>query len=396
MKVLELVESAAAGVGRHVVDLTDGLIARGHQVHLLYSNERSDQTFAEDLRKLESHSGFRAFQVSMQQWPNRNDVTAILALRRHLRRHGPFDLLHCHSTKAGLIGRMGLAGHPVKRLYTPHAFFTMQLTQASPPKWAAAMLEATLSRLCDRVIAVSRDEYSHALELGIRARMICLIPNGVSLDPPRLSSSDRDAIRRKWRLRDAEVCIGFVGRLAPQKSPQTLLQSFATLIQRTAVPVRLVMIGDGPLESPSRRLAAELNIDEHITWLGACDARPLMGAFDMLALTSASEGHPLVVLEAMARGLPVVATRVGGISETVQHGVNGFIAPVRGVQEIATALEILANDPELRERMGQASLRISQNFSVDRMVDQTVALYEQVVSGANTTIASDMSMAAHR
>ena len=66
------------------------------------------------------------------------------------------------------------------------------------------------------------------------------------------------------------------------------------------------------------------------------------------------------------------------------------------MQEIATALEILVNEPELRERMGQASLRISRNFSVDRMVDQTVALYEQVISGANTTVASDLSMAAHR
>jgi glycosyltransferase involved in cell wall biosynthesis len=309
---------------------------------------------------------------------------------------GPFDLLHCHSTKAGLIGRMGLLGHPVKRLYTPHMFYTMGAIKAAPPKWAVAMLEATLSRLCDRVIAVSREEHSHALELGIPARMISLIPNGVSLDQPPLSASDRDAIRRKWRLRDAEVCIGFVGRLASQKSPQTILRSFAVLLQRTAVPVRLVMIGDGPLERSLRRLAAELRIDERITWLGECDARPLMGGFDMLALTSESEGHPLVVLEAMARGLPIVATHVGGISETVQHGVNGFIAPVRGVQEIATALEILINDPELRGRMGQASLSLSRNFSVERMVDQTVALYEQVISGTNTTIASDLSMAAHR
>ncbi len=395
MKVLELVESAAAGVGRHVTEFTAGLLARGHQVHLLYSNERSDWTFAKDLRSLERHSSFQAFQVSMHQWPSRSDVTAVLALRQHLRRHGPFDLLHCHSTKAGLIGRAGLADRSIKRLYTPHAFFTMQPGRARLAKWAVAMLEASLSRLCQRVIAVSHEEYLHAVKLGIPAQMISLIPNGVSLDPPRLSASDRDAIRRNWGLRKAEVCIGFVGRFASQKSPQTLLQSFAVLLQRTAVPVRLIMIGEGALENSSRRLAAELNVNEHITWLGACDARPLMGAFDMLALTSLSEGHPLVVLEAMARGLPIVATRVGGISETVQHGLNGFIAPVRGVQEIATALEILVNDPELRERMGQASLRISRDFSVDRMVDQTVALYEQVVSGANTTIASDLSMAAH-
>lgn len=394
MKVLELVESAGAGVGRHVLELTNGLIARGHQVHLLYSAERADRMFEADLRNIESDSGLHAFEISMRHWPGNSDITAALALRQHLRRHGPFDLLHCHSTKAGLIGRLGLAGHPVKRLYTPHMFFTMQPKRTVPPKWAVAMLEVSLSRLCDRVIAVSREEYSHALTLGIPAGRISLIPNGVTLNQPRLSVADRDAIRRAWGLRETEACIGFVGRLANQKSPETLLRSFAALLQRTAVPVRLVIIGEGPLEKSLRQLAADLHIAERITWLGACDARPVMGAFDMLALTSVSEGHPLVVLEAMARGLPIVATRVGGISETVQHGVNGFIAPVRGVQEIAAALETLVHDPELRERMGQASLTLSRNFSVDRMVDQTIALYEQVISGYPATASSQNVKAA--
>jgi phosphatidylinositol alpha 1,6-mannosyltransferase len=80
----------------------------------------------------------------------------------------------------------------------------------------------------------------------------------------------------------------------------------------------------------------------------------------------------------------------------VQHGVNGFIAPIRSVQEIVTALETLVDDPALRERMGQASLALSQNFSLDRMVDQTVALYAQVTSGGNAAIASDLKVAALR
>lgn len=397
MKILELVESTAAGVGRHVVDLTAGLIARGHQVHLVYSDVRSDRMFIEDLRRLKRHTSFHALHVSMRRCPSVSDIRATRVLRHYVRSHGPFDLVHCHSTKAGLIGRLGLLGRDVRCSYTPHGFYTMPSAKASLTKWAVARLEEGLSLLCDRLIVVSAEEHSHALELGIPVAKLCLIPNGVSLHQPPLSASDRTALRRTWGLRDAEVCIGFVGRFANQKSPQTLLQAFATLLQRTAVPVRLVMIGEGPLESSSRQLAAELNMAERITWLGACDARPLMEAFDMLALTSVSEGHPLVVLEAMARGLPIVATRVGGISETVQHGVNGFIAPVRGVQEIATALETLVDNPELRRQMGQASLTLSRNFSVDRMVDQTVALYEQVISGHQATAMSqDLKMAATR
>jgi len=397
MKVLELVESAAAGVGRHVMELTRGLLAGGHQVHVLYSDLRSDGIFAQNLQSLKIYPGFQAFQVPMRQWPGTSDIQTIRVLRQYAGRRGPFDLVHCHSTKAGLIGRLGLLGHHAKRLYTPHAFFTMQPGRASLAKWAVALLEQGLSTVCERVIVVSREEYAHALALGIPAAKLSLIPNGVSLDQSRLSAVDRDAIRRKWGLHNAAVCIGFVGRLAIQKSPQTLVRSFAAMLERTTVPVRLVMIGDGPLESSVRQLASELNVSCRISWLGACDARPLMGAFDMLALTSVSEGHPLVVLEAMACGLPIVATRVGGISETVQHGLNGFIAPVRGVQEIAAALEILVNDPELRGRMGQASLALSRSFSVDRMVDQTVALYEQVIpDGRAATSAQDLKVAALR
>ncbi len=109
-----------------------------------------------------------------------------------------------------------------------------------------------------------------------------------------------------------------------------------------------------------------------------------MHAFDIFALTSDSEGHPIVVLEAMSRGLPVVATAVGGITDSVRPGVNGFIAPVRGVTEIADALAKLVDDAALRERMGRASREISRNFSIDGMVDKTVALYQQILSGRSS------------
>jgi glycosyltransferase involved in cell wall biosynthesis len=380
------------------MDLIARLLARGHQVHLLYSDLRSDRLFTENLRILRNYSGFRALPVAMCQWPGRSDLRAIRVLRQYVRSHEPFDLVHCHSTKAGLIGRLGLLGLSVKRVYTPHGFVTTDPTQALFLRRAASALEAALSRCCDWLIIVSRKEQEHALDIGIPASKLRLIPNGVALDEPRLSPIARAALRAEWGVDNTDVCVGFVGRLTAVKSPETTLRSFAALLgRRPSAPARLIMVGEGPLEGSLRRLSAELNINGHVTWLGACEARPLMGAFDMLALTSESEGHPLVVLEAMARGLPIVATSVGGIPDTVQHGVNGFITPVRGVQEIATALETLVNDPELRRRMGQASLAISRNFSVDRMVDQTVALYEQVISGSQTPTASpDLKVAALR
>jgi glycosyltransferase involved in cell wall biosynthesis len=381
MRILQLLEAAATGAGRHVVDLTEGLLERGHEVHLLYSDVRSDEVFKHDLRRLRLRQGFQALQLPIRRELSRSDIHVIRALRRHLAEYAPFDMVHCHSTKAGLIGRLGLLGRSAKRLYTPHGFFTMYPTVSAIRRRSAAAIEAVLSTVCHGVITVSREEYAHALKIGIPRAKLCLIPNGVVLDTPGLSALDRINLRHEWGIGENDVCIGFVGRLSSAKSPETMLRSFAALPQGTRTDARLVMVGDGPLAATLHRLADDLGIAARVVWLGASDARPLMGAFDLFALTSDAEGHPLVVLEAMARGLPVVTTSVGGIADTVQHGENGFVAPVRGVQEIAAAVDVLVRDPGLRSRMGQASWAISRTFSVDRMVDRTIALYDQVVSG---------------
>jgi glycosyltransferase involved in cell wall biosynthesis len=394
LKIVKLVEASAAGVGRHVADLTKGLLDRGHEVHLVYSDARSDAVFHEDLERLAALPGFRRLRILMRRHPHARDLVAIQSLRRYLRTEGPFDLLHSHSTKAGLIGRLGLIGDPIKRLYTPNMFFTAEPGNGVLVRRAGALLESALSKLCDGVITVSREEYLHAIELGISPAKLCLIPNGAGLDAGSPMRSG-GGLRNAWGLHDGEVCVGFVGRLAPQKSPETMLRSFASLPGRCRGRAKLVAIGDGPLAGPCRRLAAQLGIDARVVWLGEQDAKTLMHAFDVLALTSDAEGHPIVVLEALARGLPIVATNVGGISDTVRHGVNGFVAPVRGVPEIAAALETLINDVDLRERMGRASRVIARDFSVDRMVERTLAFYDQVVSGVwSGSAAQDYKIAA--
>jgi glycosyltransferase involved in cell wall biosynthesis len=381
MKLLQLVEATAAGVGRHVIDLTDGLLARGHEVHLFYSDVRSDAVFNEDLRRIAVWPRFRSSRIPMSREPSAGDLSVIRALRLHVRDCGPFDLIHCHSTKAGLIGRLGATRGFGRRLYTPHGFFTMDPTRGSLARRAVTLVEAVLAKHCDGVIAVSGVEYEHAINLGISRSKLYLIPNGVANDGNGPSHRDRIDLRRSWGVRDDELCIGFVGRFVPVKSPETMLQSFATLAGRVDIPVRLVMVGDGPLSPKLRRLATHLGVESRICWLGERDGKLLMNAFDIFALTSDSEAAGLVVLEAIARGLPIVATSVGLIPQAVHPGVNGFVAPVRGVSEIAAGLEALVRDPALRDRMGRASRAVSKNFSLDRMVDQTVALYDQIVAG---------------
>jgi glycosyltransferase involved in cell wall biosynthesis len=380
MKILQLLEAAATGAGRHVMDLTEGLLARGHEVHLVYSPVRCDQMFTADLDRLKTKRNFHSLPLPIQRYPGTYDLPVIGKLRRYLRACGPFDLVHCHSTKAGLIGRAGLIGHSVKRLYTPHGFLSMDPAEGRMIRRIAGELERVLARSSAGVVVVSREEYAHAVEIGIPRSKLCLIPNGVGLPPMHDVEKQRSTCRRDWGLENGDVCIGFAGRFTPVKAPEVMLDSFAAFRRLSRVPARLVMIGDGPLAASLRLQAATLDLSGDVLWLGARDARPLMPGFDVFALTSNSEGHPLVVLEAMARGLPIVATSVGGIADTVQSGVNGFIAPVGDTEAIAHALEKLAGDRALRTRMGQESRALAPHFSADRMVEQTLVFYQEIVA----------------
>jgi glycosyltransferase involved in cell wall biosynthesis len=374
MKLLQLVEAAAAGVGRHVIDLTEGLLARGHEVHVLYSPLRCDSVFDADLSRLKVYPQLHAMPLRIDRAPAARDFAAMYGLRRYVRRNGPFELVHCHSTKAGIVGRLGLVGHAVKRLYTPHMFYTMDPTRPLCARGAVAALEVILATLGDGVITTSDPEHRHALALGLSPSRLSQVSNGVAL-PRGTDTGNRQAIRRSLGIDDNDVCIGFIGRLVPAKSPLTMLESFAAHLRRSAARSKLVMVGDGPLASSLQARAESLGIQTDVVWTGARDARPLIDAFDIFALTSDSEGTPLVVLESMARGLPIVSTAVGLVPQAVQPGVNGFLAPVRGVAEIAAALDTLAADAELRRRMGSASRIRAQAFSVDRMVDETISLY---------------------
>ena len=268
----------------------------------------------------------------------------------------------------------------MKRVYTPHGFFTMDPTRGVLERCAVAAIEAVLSRFGHGVVVTSPAEYKHAVTLGISPSHLCLIPNGVALARSGQTGTSRLALRRELGVGETEVCIGFVGRLVPVKSPETMLDSFARHLQHGQAPSKLVMVGDGPLAASLQKRAANLGIKANVIWLGARDARALMDAFDIFALTSYSEGTPLVVLEAMARGLPIVATSVGLVAQAVQSGVNGFIAPVGDTEAIANALKKLADDPALRTRMGQASRALSRHFSADRMVEQTLAFYQEIVA----------------
>jgi glycosyltransferase involved in cell wall biosynthesis len=172
-----------------------------------------------------------------------------------------------------------------------------------------------------------------------------------------------------------------VGRLDPVKNQFALLEAVAAL--RQSLPgLRLTVVGDGPLRSALETQADRLGVREGVTFTGArSDTPDLMRAFDIFVLPSLNEGISNTILEAMATGLPVVATRVGGNPELVADGVTGRLYDPGVPGALEAALMPYVTDPALRDAHGRAAReRVVQNFSLDAMVNRYVALYDELLA----------------
>ena len=369
-RVLLILENAGAGSGRHVLDLARGLTARGSEVTLLFSRSRLEGWFEAELATLP--------QVVTKTLPMRpglglRDLGCIASVRRFIRENGPFDVIHGHSSKGGALARLAAPRLPGAVVYTPHAFYTLGAPRRSLKGGFYATLERILARLSDGIICVSQAEHRHAQALGLPARKLFTVPNGLDGLPP----VDRAAVRARLGLSDEEVCIGFVGRLAPQKAVERLIQAFGSAL-RERPNLRLVVVGSGPDRAALQQIVERDGIGGSVLFTGAASGVEMMGAFDLFALTSRYEAFPYVLLEAMLRGLPILSMRVGGVDELIHDGENGFVVEQGDTGRFAELLHELTGSVDRRRAMGARSQEIVAGFDIDTMVDRTLAVYRDL------------------
>ncbi|RYG49451.1 glycosyltransferase family 1 protein [bacterium] len=364
MRLLQVVESAATGVGRHVMDLSGGLLERGDEVVLAYADWRMDRMFAEGLARLEP-KGLKAIKLPFSREIGPEDLRSIRALRDLIRTHGPFDAVHGHSSKGGAVARVAARTVP-RRLYTPHAYITMAPTIGVRKFRLYRALERYLARLGTGTVCVSHHEKAHAVgTLGIPAPTVHVVHNGVA-GPAR---GDRESIRAELGVQEGDVAFGFVGRLWTQKNPLLAVDAFARL--RAVHPeARLLMVGTGDLEDAIRARGVP-----GVELLGERNGPQTMHAFDAFVLPSDYEGFPYVTLEAMATGVPVISTETGAIGEAVRDGVDGFLVPPGDATALSGAMARLMADPALRARMGASARERAGSFTIDGMVEKIRTLY---------------------
>ncbi|MBW8300817.1 MAG: glycosyltransferase, partial [Hydrogenophaga sp.] len=320
MRILEVLEPSGGGSGRHFVDLCGGLRARGHRVTAVYSPIRAEERFVRELMALDLA---KVIPLPMLRAVGPRDLASWRALNRLIRDEGPFDIIHGHSSKAGALTRLRLPGPHVPRIYTPHAFRTMDPTLSSKGRLVFGAIEGLLGRfLTDRLICVSKNEYDHALGLGIPASRLAVVVNGVGAIP----AGRRAEVRSRCGLPQDALVFGFIGRLSAQKAPERLIPAFAATA--TDMPeARLLMIGSGELEADMRRLIKAAGIADRVVIEAELPGAEALQAIDVLVMTSRYEAMSYVMLEGAAAGLPLILTDVGGTANVLDDDLNGLVVP---------------------------------------------------------------------
>ena len=310
--------------------------------------------------------------------PRRSGKWNALRMARLFRAYKP-DVVHTRNWTCidAIIGAR-LAGVPVV-IHGEHG------REASDPEGRNAFrrrVRRLLGPLVTEFVTVSRDLARWlASDVGISPAKITHIYNGVDTDA--FSPGDQHEARKVLGLPHEPIVMGTVGRLDPVKDHRGLIEAFHRLAGRR--DTQLLIVGDGPCRPELEHLASELGLRGRVRLLGERDdINVILRALDIFILPSLGEGISNAILEAMATGLPVVATHVGGNPELVDDGVTGFLVPSRSTSSLAAALQRYLDDPGLKRHHGDAGrIRSLKEFSLSRMFAAYDALYSRALAKAS-------------
>ena len=347
---------------------------------LIYGRTREFPQLALNLRQ----------QVEMMELPDLvrspsplKDLVAFWKIYRLLRR-GRFDLVHTHTSKAGLLGRIAarMAGVP-HIVHTPHGqafngYAGRMLTTLF------VLLDRWAATFTDRIIGLTDQEIRDNLERRIgRPEQFVSIPSGIDLKRFERREKEPADVKASLGLSPSSRLIGSVGRLDPVKGHTYLLDAFAVLAPRFS-DLHLALVGDGELLPELQSRAQQAGLTDRVLFLEWREDVPdLLLAFDLFVFPSLSEGMGRGLVEAMAAGLPIVATRVCSIPEVLAEGEAGCLVEPANSLALARGIETLLLDPELRSRLAKAARERAKGYSVETMLQKIEAVYQGLLESGN-------------
>jgi glycosyltransferase involved in cell wall biosynthesis len=349
------------GAERQVVDLAVALRQDGYEVTVACS-------VAGDLSDVLEEASVPVRPLVRRLAKRRLSVAYTWRLRQLLKRER-FNLVHAHIYASVAAAAIATLGMDVPLVITEH-------TEASWQTWRARWVSWWVYRRVEHIIAVSTPIRRRLIERDdVHPDLITIVPNAVvSTSEPHASAPLPAELRER-------PLVGVVARLQPEKGVPNFLKA-ATRVAPQFPEAHFVVAGDGPLRQELVALAEDLDLSKRLHFLGfRSDASALMRSLDVLVVPSLTEGSPLVTLEAMAAGVPVVASAVGGIPDQIRHDKEGLLVPPGDTGAIGDALLALLRDPDRARRLGEAGRRrATSQFSHATMVRQIEDVYRDVLS----------------
>ena len=351
------------GGERQVLELMRRQRAHGDKPHLAAPRESA-------LAARAAGEGFEVHPVAMRGTWDLSAVFALAALHRAIRPH----IVHWHAARAHALGALAsLVAPGPARVLSRRVDFPVRRSPGSRLLYALPI---------EAIIAISNGVREALVQSGVATDRIRVVPSGIDITPFE-TPFDRAAKRRGLGIAEGELIVLQVAALAAHKSQTDLLRAAAIARERRP-DLHFWIAGEGPLRSTLEAEHRALGLGEAVRFLGFReDVTDLLRSADIFCVSSYLEGLGTSTLDAMAAGLPVVATRVGGIPEIVADGVSGILVPPRNPEALAAAILELASNPGRRAEMGGAARRRVSDFTADRTSEGTRRVYLEALGGSD-------------
>lgn len=374
-RVLLVFDPPDGGVAENVRRLALGLREHGWQPFVAGPK---DSLIYEDLAAAGVPVARLPFQPGYDH--PRSDLKTLRQLIMIMRREA-FDVVHSHNAKAGVLARLAARSVPAPAIYSPHCF-PFVAPYSRPRLWTSTTIEWFSGYVTDVLLCVAEEERQIALAYDIvPAESMRVVHNGC---PPCEEGLELDAELERFRA--GRPLAGTLCVLRDQKAVHVFIAAAPEILARCPDAV-LAVVGNGELESELKRQASELGLGERFGFFSFRQpSSRQLASLDTLVLSSSWEAFPISILEAMACGVPQVATDVGGTREALIDGETGLLCPPEDPGALADRVSRMLLDAKMRERMGRAAEeRYEREFRVETMVAKTAALYEEVTRDAART-----------
>ncbi|MEI2771026.1 MAG: glycosyltransferase family 4 protein [Nitrosomonas ureae] len=370
IKVLHLISSKAfLGAERVICEIVrkSGSKNTLMAVGILTASEGLDRRFINEIHR-------KDIDIVRFGEGSKLSYTCIKEINQYINRNS-INIVHSHNYKSDFYAFLVKIIFREKfRLVASNHTWKLNTFREYGYKW----LDSIIMKKFSALVAISSEIKEEMIKIGVNASKIKVITNGVDCIEFEKAPAKKDA-RKKLEVNESDFIIGSVASLTPEKGHRDLLKAFSTI--HLSVPqAKLVFIGEGPEREELQNCVLTNGLAKKVLIMGSRDdVRDLYKGFDIFFLASYQEGLPMALLEAMASGVPVIATAVGAIPEVIQNKNNGIIVRPGNIEEMLQAIKIMFLEEELRNLMGEKGMMtVRQRYSSERMLKEYEKLYEQV------------------